>query len=153
MLCVRPCSSFCLFAHECVCLSLRDRCKDLAIIQLAAHVGPTTRGRKRRARRRKNKIKYIFMEDNSNWSRNNLIAPPEICLDFQGLWNYGGEQRAGANDGGEEGGKRVFSLVCGWTWWSINEQRQGKKTGNGKGALISRVIIKRRDPLKRPISN
>lgn len=32
--------------HVCVCLSWRDRCKDLALIQLATHVGPTNRGRK-----------------------------------------------------------------------------------------------------------
>lgn len=39
---------------------------------------------KRQVPHRQNRIKYIFEEHSRNWSRNNLIAPLKICLDFQG---------------------------------------------------------------------
>lgn len=117
-------------ASPCLNLSLNDRCKDLALVQLAAHVGPTTAGGiKRQVQLWQNKIKNIFLEQSDNWSRNNLIAPSRIRLDFQGPWNYEGQRR----DRGRGGRRtRVFSLVCGWIWRSINEQRGKKRQGNWK---------------------
>lgn len=137
-----------------VCLSLFEgQVQGLGAHPACFPSGTNQQREKRQVQPRQNKIKYIFVEHYSNWSRNNLIAPSKICLDFQGPWNYGGEQRDEGGCGGEEKRTRMFSLVCGWTWWSTSEQKEKKRRGNRKAALISRVIIKRRDPLKRPISN
>lgn len=58
-----------------------------------------------------------------------------------------GENRGiGANCGGKE---KMKQSVQSGVWLDLNKERQG----NGEGALISGVIIKRRDPLQRPISN
>lgn len=57
-----------------------------------------------------------------------------------------------ANCGGKRERKRCLVwCVAGCGGAPVNKEK--KRQGNGKGALISRMIIKRRDPLKRPISN
>lgn len=82
-MCVCACTSVC--THVCVCLSLFEG----QVQGLGAHPTRYPRGtdqqrEKRQVQPRKNKIKYIFVEHSGNWSRNNLIAPPKIYLDFQG---------------------------------------------------------------------
>lgn len=71
---------------------------------LGAHPACYPRGtnqqrEKRQVQPEQNKIKYIFVEHSDNWSRNNLIAPFKICLDFSGTLKI---QRRREREGGVE---------------------------------------------------
>lgn len=94
------CSSFffLLSVETCVCLTLRDRYErggwggTWRSTNLLRHMGQTSRGREDECKSGKNKIKYVFVEHGSKWSRNNLIGPSKIRLGFQGLPICGGEK-------------------------------------------------------------
>lgn len=86
------CSSFFFFFRpwKCVCLShFEGQVQGWRVgggawrsTNLLPHMGPTSRGREDEQKSRKNQIKYVFVEHDSKWSRNNLIGSAKMCLDF-----------------------------------------------------------------------